>query len=64
MWLAEICDGRANAGLDGVELLQLDVVELESKCVEPMPKPSTDVDPPPNKQVFNEKFHLETVLAK
>ena len=36
----EICDDMIRAGLDGVELLQLDVVELESKCeVEPRPSP-------------------------
>jgi hypothetical protein len=31
VWLAKMCDGKSRAGLDGVELLQLDVVELESK---------------------------------
>ena len=36
----EICDDMIRAGLDGVELLQLDVVELESKCEEePRPSP-------------------------
>lgn len=46
-----MCEGRTKAGLEGVELLQLDVVELESKCVECRPKP--DVDPPPMKKIVN-----------
>lgn len=38
-----MCEGANSAGLEGVELLQLDVVELESKCANPV------VDPPPSK---------------
>ena len=45
--MAIICDGGCRAGLDGVELLQLDVGELESKCDELSPKPKALVDPPP-----------------
>jgi|LakMenEpi03Aug12_release.lakeMendotaPanAssembly.Ray.scaffolds.fasta_scaffold1011073_1 hypothetical protein len=45
-----MCEGRTKAGLEGVELLQLDVVELESKCEELNPKPNADDDPPPVKQ--------------
>lgn len=53
--MAEICEGKTRAGLEGVELLQLDVVELESKCEEFKPKPRPDDDPPPEKKVIMDK---------
>ena len=51
-----MCEGRAKAGLEGVELLQLDVVELESKCGELRPYPNADVDPPPMKKIVNKLY--------
>lgn len=44
--MLDMCDGNTKAGLDGVELLQLEVVELESKCDELRAKPRA-VDEPP-----------------
>ena len=52
VWLAEMRGGSTRAGLEGVELLQLDVVELESKCEEFKPKPKADVEPPPLKRIM------------
>lgn len=44
-----MCDGNTKAGLDGVELLQLEVVELESKCEELRPNPRAADEPPAKK---------------